>query len=501
MSAHATMVYVSKSLFVESGTYQPMNLRTYQSNVTTDLTNRFSDVTESGKLLGKNSLSSIASEILTPSSAPTASLTIDEGWGTKRFTFVIELVSPTSGTVFGGESIVLTGYTNYTDLTLIGKQFDPNMRMYFNSSSIVSNLTQSLPNGQIQTRKVLRDSSHLLGVGVISNIHAAPFIKQQNTGIIEDGTTWLLPKHVIQEMQNQQTLSDPTWGSSTGLFDLRRRVNPADMIRSRRENAVTGKYLDKVLNTVVHEYNSTTGIGEDDYRALSQAAYSANEMANYSDPAMSRLLTQTGFLYNGYVTWGEFCSIFPGADEKTMYTTRDSGVSITATPPTDANNVSGWTGVDYETNIANAISQLVPAIMTTSLIGNISFAFTNDNLTMEPEVTIFNGNSMIDGLDMVSLGHNFTRRFINEIVPLITNQSRSIVSAIVHSNIGTETHISVSYDGGPAIPFCAPTFCDAMYTPIISPTDSAIANIASDLYNIATTVSNNHMVTNLTGGY
>lgn len=80
MSAYATMIYVSKSLFVESGTYQPMSLRTYRSNVTEDLTNRFSDITESGKLLGKNSLSSIASEILTPSSAPTASLTIDEGW-------------------------------------------------------------------------------------------------------------------------------------------------------------------------------------------------------------------------------------------------------------------------------------------------------------------------------------------------------------------------------------------------------------------------------------
>lgn len=499
MNVQGSMAYVIKSLFVESGTYQPMNLRTYQSNVTQDVTNKFVQITEGGKLLGKNSLSSIASEIITPTSAPTASLTIDEGWGTKRFTFVIELGVSNPRKIYGQESVVLTGYTNYTDLSLIGKQFDPNMRLYFNSSSIISTLTQALPNGQVQHRKVLRDSSHLLGVGVIKNIHASPAVMQPNLGLTDDGTTWMLPKHVIHEMQNQHYISDPTWGAATGLYDLRRRVNPTDVIRSRRENAVTGKYLDRVLNSVTHEYNTSTGVGDDDVRALTEAAYSVNEMSNYEDDVMHKLILQTGFLYNGYVTWHEFCSIFPGADEKTMYTTRDSGVSITNTPPTDAGSVSGWTGVDYETNIANAISQLVPAIMTTSLIGNISFAFTNDNLTMEPEVTIFNGNSLIEGLDMTALATNFIRRFNNEITPLITNQNRSIVSIVVHSNIGTETHITVSYDGGTAIPFCAPTFCDAMYTPIISPTDGLISSIASDLHSIAATVSNNHMVT--LGGY
>lgn len=315
--------------------------------------------------------------------------------------------------------------------------------------------------------------------------------------MFKDDTTWMLPKYVISEMRNIATANE-SWGT-TPWVDFRYRANPNAVIRSRRDNAVTGNYLDRIIGSVTHELNNETSMLDDELRSLSNAAATANEVGIFEDYALALIQQRTNYLLTGYVTWAEFVSIFAMAEERTMYTLRSTSQITTGVPEANAGSVEGWNGVNYETTIANAISQLVPAIMTSSLIGNISFAFTNDNGTMEPELTILNGNSLIEGIDMAGLANNFTRKFINEVYPLISNQSRSLVSLIVHSNIGTETHISVSYENGPTVPFCAPTFCDAMYTPITSTTDTTINNIASDLHSISAMIANNHM-TGYTGG-
>lgn len=491
---------VVKSIFVESGTYQPMELRTYETQFHAGAVEKFNIATNGGVNIGKNALATVAADIITPSTAPSASLSIDEGWGTRRFTFVVEIRMPDTSLDSAGTSVVLTGYTNYTDVSMSG-QFDPNMRLYFNSSNIVSELTTRLANGQITKRRVLKDSSHLLGSSVIQNInpYAQPNAMAQATGfpppVMANGGSqvyWMTPKSVVDEMGNQQH-QQSMYGSST-VLDYRRVSNPLDVIRSRRDNTVTSSYLSGILSSVSNESGKALGTTDDELVALSEAAYSLQEMSNYSDPVITRLITMSDFMVTGYVTWGQMCHIFPGLNERTLYTERKSAVLTSNVPTPDANTTEHWRGLNFETQIANSISQLVPALMTSCLIGNLSFTFTNDNPTASPEIQIFNGNALIDGVVLSSLTNRFIHRFNNEVVPVITNQGRSIVTLLVHSNIGAETQINVSYENGPAIPFCAPTFCDAMYSPIITPFEFTLSNISSDLYTLASMVSNNQMV-------
>lgn len=82
------------------------------------------------------------------------------------------------------------------------------------------------------------------------------------------------------------------------------------------------------------------------------------------------------------------------------------------------------------------------------------------------------------------------RGFLNEIAPLITDQNRTLINMIVQCSLGTETFVSVSRNGEAEIPFCAPTFCDSLYTPIISTSEKGLTDIASDLQNIANSVNN-----------
>lgn len=488
---------VNKSLFVESGTYQPMELRTYETNFNMGKIDVFNEITDGGRNLTRNALSAIASDIITPASAPSASLTIEEGWGTRRFTFIIEIKAPETAYAGSAPSTVLTGYTNYCDVSC-SNNFDPNMRLYFNSSSIIDKVTTRLANGQTVERKVLKDSSHLLGAGVIYNIH--PYERQKERLATEFNpypeyssktVYWMTPKHVVDEMSNQANAS--SYNGALLTFDRRRASNPLDVVRSRRDNAVTGSYLSGILSNVINESNNVIGTTDDELTSLSGAAFKLKELANYSDAVITLIINGSDYIRNGYITWREMCLLFPDLNDKTLYTPRTTASLSANVPVPDSTTVEHWRGTNYETTIANSLAQLVPALMTSSLIGNLSFTFTNDNLTMEPELIIFNGNALIDGLDLYMLTNKFTHRFISEVVPIITNQNRSVVSLMVHSNIGAETHINVSYEHGATIPFCAPTFCDAMYSPIVTPFENNLTEISSDLYNLANVVSNQQL--------
>lgn len=489
---------VVKSLFCESATnYQPMYLRTYQQSTTQELTGdvlkSVSDAINFGAGgISKNAMAKVASNIITPSAAPSAMLTIDEGWGTKRFTFAIELQAQ-SNNMLGNTTVVLTGYTNYTDVSPVSKTFDPQMRLYFNSSSLVNTITTRLPNGQITNKRVLTDASHLLGANVVNNI-----VKQNTFGFTpglneyENSTSWLLPKNVIDQMQTQVVMQQSSWDSPVADLDFRRIANPNHVKRSKRTNAVAGDYLHSILNNVTNELRKTTGIGDDDYVALGEAAYNVKETDVNVDPILTLLIVNTNFNINGYITWSEFCHLFDGADERTVYTTRDfQPVQTGSFNPVDVSDTEHWGGVTYETTIANYISQLVPAIMVNSLLGNVNFIVTNDNVTLTPEVTVFMANSLIDGVQASDLVGQFQHRLINEVYPLISNNGQSVITVMVQSNIGTETYINVSYNGGSPTPYCAPTFCDAMFTPIVSPTNTGIENLASGLLQVANDVVNN----------
>lgn len=497
---------VVKSIFVESGTYQPMELRTYETQFNNDVVEKFNIATNGGVDIGKNALASVASDIITPCTAPSASLSIDEGWGTKRFTFMIEVRMPDTSLTGSGTSVVLTGYTNYTDMSF-NNQFDPNMRLYFNSSSIVNELTTRLANGQVNKRRVLKDSSHLLGASVIQNINpyqqpnAVAQMTHYPTPTYGTGNQvfWMTPKSVVDEMGNQAH-HQSMHGSST-VLDYRRVSNPLDVVRSRRDNAVTSSYLSGILSSVSNESGKTLGTTDDELVALSEAAYSVKEMSTYSDPVITRMITMSDFMVTGYITWGQMNHIFPGLNDRTLYTERKSATLTANIPTPEAGTTEHWRGLNFETQIANSISQLVPALMTSCLIGNLSFTFTNDNPSLSPEVQIFNGNALIDGVVLSSLTNRFIHRFINEVVPIITNQSRSLVTLLVHSNIGAETQINVSYENGPTVPYCAPTFCDAMYSPIITPFENTLSNISSDLYTLANVISHNQLTQPQPGGH
>ena len=471
-----------KSFFVESGTYQQPALRTYGTHYNDAIVNDYLRDTRNGTEIVPNAFHNISSAILTPSAAPSALVNIDNNWDTRRMSFVIEISAPDQFSE-DARSVVFTGYTDHADVSHRTTHFDPNMRLYFNTSSIINTITQRT-NGAIVKRRVMADSSHLLSMSTLSGVQV-PGHDMYN----ENKLWFATPQNVIYQMSTISNMNNGNYGDR--VLDFRVRGNEMEVKRSRRENAVPTTYLSKILRGVTDNVTQmNVGLDHDENLAMSNAAIGVQETDNMYDPVLMDIIANSDYLSKGYITWGALHAMVPNLEAATQFTARADQVVQSHVPDALAGNFNHWQGVTAETLIANNIAQLVPAMMTSSMIGNITFAFNNDNLTMTPTITTTSGQTIIDGIPFMQVSPQFETRFLNEIAPLITDQNRTVVHMLVQCSLGTETFITVSRNGEVSVPFCAPTFCDSLYTPIIATSEQGLTSIASDLQNIANSINN-----------
>ena len=485
----ASMFIPKNAFFVESGTYQPVLLRPYETSYNESVALDYNNITEGGTRIVPNAFANMASSIIAPSAVHQGVIDIANGWQERRMSFMIEV--EVTDAVFGGESkiIVLTGYTDYTDVGMIRETFDPRMKLFLNTSTVITVMTQRNANGTLVQRKMVNDSSHLLNSVTMNSIRTSVM---QNDPYHQSTMYYATPSNVINEMISiNENSSDPyTQSNSRRLQDFRQEIGSSGVKRSRRENTIPTAYLSKILRGVNDNLSSmASGIATDERSALMNASVGVREHDLTIDPVIVRLSLDSDYGQNGYVTWGELCAIIPNIDAVTKYTSRASAVLNRTTPDAESGNFQGWQGVTYETAIANSIAQLVPAMMTTCMIGQLSFVFNNDNITATPTLHIINGMTMVEGIPFLNMAKTFETRFLSEIAPQITNQGRTIINMMVQCSLGTETYINISRDGEPDVPFCAPTFCDSLYTPVLSPSHQGIVNVASDLQNIANSVN------------
>lgn len=481
MSGQLPKLRAVKSFFVESGTYQRPALRTYETHYNDAIVADYLRDTRNGTEIVPNAFQNIGTSILRSSTAPTGFVNIDNGWNERRMSFVIEIAAPDNFT--GDErSVVFTGYTDHADVSFRTTQLDPHMRLYFNTSSIINTITQRMGDSIVK-RRVMTDSSHLLNMTTLDTIQV-----MQPDVYSENKLWYATPRNVIYQMGN---LANGANGYNNDHFmDFRSRANSMEVSRSRRENAVPTTYLSKILRGVTDNLSSLSyGTDSDESLALTNASHGVSELDNMHDPVLMEILRESDYLTRGYVTWGQLNALVPNLDSATGFTSRADQVMRTNTPDAVAGEFNHWEGVGFETLIANNIAQLVPAMMTSAMIGTITFAFSNDNPTLTPNLTITTGQTLINGVPFLQVSPQFETRFLNEIAPLITDQNRTLINMIVQCALGTETFVSISRNGAPEIPFCAPTFCDGLYTPIISTSEKGLTDIASDLQNIANSVN------------
>lgn len=484
--------FMRKGFFIDTGTYQPMYLRTYQTNYNQGLVDQFMQGTDNGQMLSNSAMAKVLSGMITPSANISGNIQMENGWNEKRYSFMLEFDVPDP---FNGEgdSIVLTGYTSYADASLSG-HFDPRMKLYINACNTVGKIANTLPNGSVSIRKILKGSQHVL-TGSLSNIVTSntpvtnPY--SQNTLVVAT------PKNIVNAMISH---NQGYYGSDQHpVFDTRAYVSGMSMQLSSRENAIASSYTSRIIDTTSSNIASVdAGIGVDENKALINASASVAESSMVSNHVLSEIVAKTNFNNDGYITWGDLNRLFPETNDNSIATTRASNPYRQQNQlEAEAGNFDGWNSVNYETIIATTISQSIPALMVSSLLGEVQFTLqSDDGFIMQPLINVISAMSIVDGIEVAPLVNKLISRIQTEIVPVITNQFQSSVSVFVSANLFTDTVLQVSYNDGVPIPFCAPTFCDSLYSPVLSTNVQTIQDISHDLYSYVNAISSNQYLPN-----
>ena len=471
--------------FAQSGTYQNAKLRTYATHYDSGLAQSYMAATDGGRNITDATVGSVVGSMVSPQTAASADIQIDNGWQNERLSFSIQFMVPNAFTN-EPDIVALTGYTSHFGVSS-NHSFDPKMRLYFNSAIVVSSIRKQQPNGQIYYQRVVQDASHIFSSRMPT--HYLPLHQnQQQIGYDENALYYATPKNVINTMLVKSEGLDRF---GRGLMDYRAKTTAGTVKLSSYDNASPARYASNILfNLSSNLMQVDTGIAFDERRAYLNTATAVKDPDMLANVVLAYIITNSEYNMTGYVEWETMCRIFPEInDANTPYTRRHNMVTAQNLPDAQAGNFANWNAVNYETLIATAISQTVPSLMATSLLGQINFYYSNNvSGRNENKFTIFSAKSLVDGLDASLLTNRFVARFNAEIAPIITNQFRSYVDIHVSTSLSTDVNMMISYCGGAPTPYCVPAFCDALYTPIVATNPTALVNIANDVETYAQSV-------------
>ena len=143
--------------------------------------------------------------------------------------------------------------------------------------------------------------------------------------------------------------------------------------------------------------------------------------------------------------------------------------------------------VTPETVKSATILHSINSMLIDNMITKLSVAFTNETGPV-PTITITNINSFIEDIDLISLENKVRQHIRSVLMPTITDNNYTAISAIVETDLLGDTNISISINHGPSVVYRYPAFADVLYSPVVSTTANSqmlvedIANLMDATY-------------------
>ena len=456
-------VSIVRLLLLESGTYNPIFNRPYQSHIDQHTLNEiYNRVDQSG--LGRisgSSFAGIASGILIPSATPHTLIPICQGWNERRIRFLMEVnVRLATGSEF---TYYFQGYTSHLGVTDTGA-VDPSMRFHINSMTRVNRATVQTPFG-VQYRDVVTASSQVIDGQALRQLVPAP-------------SYTLRPMDVFSGIQSNYLSAASANHMNPSVYDTRLTVNN-ESLGSSRANNISTNYLAKVVDSYnVAKTQMDFGQGERDLTAKSYDMVREN-MPNENE-FLRAIANVQGVLSSSSFTHVDLCKIDPNCVNVTSYVklgmTQRSALH-------QAGQTEHWNGSNRETQVATILSNAVPAIMMDALVSKLHFRSTNHDAAGVVNTVIINTMSLTN-MDVTPGLEMFKRRLENEVLYDITYGNAELYTLEMNVDLFGETWISVSIGNGPVITYVTPSFCDGLLAPIITQSKDNYFGVVSDLENI-----------------
>lgn len=472
-----TAIRVVRALFLETGTYDQQYLRPYQTHVDSNIALRMGEVISNngGKdVLIPGDIAGLATSILSPQAAPGAAVAMPNGYGVKRFRFLIEVEFLRGNTTTVKE--IISGYTDTAGVSITGNR-DQNMRMYFNNVFTVRTVTD--PSGRVMSN--VEETSQVLTsppiLGQVQSMGLDPFSPNGN------GMIYTQSPQDVMDMLSTESLGSVI-NESVGF-----RINRVK--KSNRGNTVPSMFLSKAISGI-WQGHKTKDAGDNDYMQVfahetntyDHAKSIVREASITSDTVFSRIWLETSYPKTSSVSYNELCSIMTGLDQVAEF--RISG-GVQSRNVVQAGMGASWQSSTSESVVATTVAQAIPSIMMQNFIHRIHFVATN--ISGQLVIGPVEATDVPLALFNVPNFQNYIQRFIDraiiELFSPLSHNNQVQLTVRVNCNVLGDTLVSVTYAGGPTIDYFAPTFADHLISPVLTDNYGSLHKLASDIGNLA----------------
>lgn len=476
---------VNRMLMFETARYDDVYLRPYETRFDQQISNILYESTEGGKNFNPTSLSLAASSFLKPATHTSMRANLANGFGEKRFSFMMEITMPSVGQFGGGMRYIITGYTNHLGVSTMNghMNLDPNMQMYFNNVFELRDTFIPTPHGQEHQVNVAGSRHILHNASSLDYMQAAP---PQYT---------LRPEDVMSELE----YSDRMFGDQNDVVNGTTVLSGVRM--SDRANESRPTYLTKTIKSFKEASMDTDAyddnMGDYDHASGSNVwSYARDKLRDKplsSNSFLMAVLNQTQYGMTGAVTYRELCQLLPDLDAKNEVILAGAQAKAQEVQPGQGEQ---WTSMTQETLAASIIQQMTPAIMSDSLLTRVGFVATNDTLGGIDDIRVVDARGFTHGVDYSKYIEYFIARLQREVLYDVSHGGQIKYSVEVSINLMRDSYYRISLDGGPFIYHNAPSFCDGLYSPVVSGDHHSLENMASDVSTMLTTIGSEHFAGN-----
>ena len=441
-------IHVVRLFLQETGRYGSQYSRPYQtvgsSEVLENLTNRINEVSrgDSSMRIGGGLIAGLSGGLVVPSANWERELTIPNGWSEQRLRFMLEVHVESA---LSTEIYYFQGYTEFVGISMTGV-IDPDMVFYINSFLRVNRARDYSGLSSAGYRDIIAETAQVID----GRFHSS------NTGMVYG----LRPEDLFVGVQSAY-LSDSLRGLNEGNVVDTRLNHASDVFRSKRNNAIPSNFLGSVIENY-RTAMSLADFGQGTEDIYSRAIQTSHEASPYENPFIRAISERKGMQNVTFFTMNDLAYLDPNAPSNTTFSPVTEAVSLAQPGDTD-----GWGSALLETQLATIVSNAVSGLMVENMFISIAFHTTNMTINGAPYTEIIHGQGVTTA-DMRQYYGNFITRFETEVMPDITMNNTIPVDIIVSADLYGDTHIDLSLEGKPPVPYITPSFADALMTPVVT---------------------------------
>lgn len=465
-----------KCIMKETTRYDNVHRRPFVTNYDGEIAEAMRQATDSGTRTTVDALSSVAGSFLQPSSVPGGIANIDNGFSEKRFSFMMEFKEQSQ--LGSGMRYILSGYSDYLGASrMTGNiHLDPNMKLYINNIFTIRDTQMRTANSNNTIQSNMVDGLH-----VLHNPNCNDYMRQVQPVYTQR------PEDVYAKIAfNNDDIMN--YAQQCNLTDDRNVVTEISTASRRHESRP--RYLSDSINAYQTASHDDGSYMSEDSNIWDNARDKVREKPVNSNRLMQLIQARSSLMSVGYVTYSELCSIVPDLDSKNTV--------LYNTPVQEAKEYQpgqgeSWGVVSQEAIAATIIQQTVPSLMSDALIVGFGFKATNNTITGEHVITPYLVNSFTENLNMEPYVRYLLDRLRREVLDDISKGGQIAYSVDCRMDMMYDSHIVISLNGEPDVYFAAPSFCDGLYTPIITDDPSGTGGMSGDIESMLLNLSGDTM--------